>query len=141
MSALGQKQICAIQNGMSAFVGRSFGETVDLSEHQHHSAPRFCVGTTVMIKMVVCRILSFGPILLTLLLIIWTILVSPYSQYGDNWAIYPPMALLPLAVVWHVYQIVSFKPKWPYVVFFLVHIPAMFVILLYCMFQISKDSL
>ena len=87
------------------------------------------------------RIVSFGPLLLTLFLIIWTIVVSPYSQYGDEWAIYPPMALLPLVVAWHVYQMTVFQPKWPYVVFALVHVPAMLVILVYCMFRLSRDSL
>jgi hypothetical protein len=88
------------------------------------------------------RIVSFGPLLLTLLLIIiWTILVGPYSQYGDEWAIYPPMALLPLVVAWHAYQMTIFQPKWPYVVFALVRIPAMLVILVYCMFRLSRDSL
>jgi hypothetical protein len=87
------------------------------------------------------RIGSVGPALLTLLLVIWTVAVSPFSQYGDKWAIYPPMALLPLAIVWHVYQIVSFPQKWKYILFAAVHLPLMLLILIYCMFRISKDSL
>jgi hypothetical protein len=87
------------------------------------------------------RISSVGPLLLTVLLIIWTLGVSPYSQYGDRWAIYPAMALLPLAIVWHIYQILVCPQKWKYIVFAIVHVPLMSLILIYCMFKISKDSL
>jgi YD repeat-containing protein len=82
-----------------------------------------------------------GPALLTLLLIVWTFLVSPYSQYGDKWAIYPPMALLLLAVLWHIYQVIFFEPRWKYVIYATIHLPVMAIILIYCMMIISKDSI
>jgi hypothetical protein len=40
----------------------------------------------------------YWPLLLSVLLICWTLLVSPHTRYGDNWALVP-VPLVFLAVV------------------------------------------
>jgi hypothetical protein len=42
-----------------------------------------------------------APILGTILLVIWTLVVSPYSKYGDAWAICPALLALPAVLIWH----------------------------------------
>jgi hypothetical protein len=85
------------------------------------------------------HIRPFGPLFLTLLVMVWTLVVSPYSKYGDNWAIYPPIALFLLAIIWHIYLVVT-SFRWEFVLYAVLHIPVMFLILFRCMFLISKDS-
>jgi hypothetical protein len=87
------------------------------------------------------RVKRLGPAVLTLLLILWTSVVSPYSHYGDKWAIYPPIALLLLAVVWHALLVMFLQPRWKYVIYAVMHLPVMVLVLAYCMMLISKDSL
>lgn len=80
------------------------------------------------------------PVGLTILLIIWTILVSPYSKYGDNWAIYPAVIVLPFAVIWHVYLIFTQQPRSGFILYAIGHIALLFFIWIYCLMKISKDS-
>ncbi len=80
------------------------------------------------------------PVLLTRLLIVWTALVYPFSQYG-SWLIYPALAMMPLVVVLHVILIVQKTPKMPYVLYALVHLAVLIPLWFGCLMLISKDSL
>ena len=82
-----------------------------------------------------------GPIFLTLFLVLWTLSVSPYSKYGDNWAIYPAMLVLPAALLWHVALIWFQKPRLPLIVYAVIHLVLLFWIWVYCLMKISRDSL
>jgi len=87
------------------------------------------------------NIVRFGPIGLTGFLIIWTIIVSPYSKYGDNWAIYPALLVLPAVLIWHVVLIFLEKPRSAFVLYGIIHFVILFVIWMYCLMKISKDAL
>ena len=83
----------------------------------------------------------FGPVGLTVFLILWTIIVSPYSKYGDNWAIYPALPILPIVVIWHLVLFFIEKEKKVVILYGFIHISILIVIWLYCLMKISKDSL
>jgi len=84
---------------------------------------------------------KYGPLLLTVFLIIWTIVVSPYSKYGNDWAVYPALAVLPIVVIWHSVLVILEKSKGVFIAYGLVHTAILFVIWVYCLMKISKDSL
>jgi hypothetical protein len=52
----------------------------------------------------------------------WAILVSPYSEYGDNWAVFPVLASALLIIVAHVTLVVCYKPRWAYMLYALLHL-------------------
>ena len=81
------------------------------------------------------------PLLLTAFLVVWTLAVQPFSGYGDNWAMWPAMAVLPLAVVIHIYLVVTLRPKWPLVGYAAVHLSALLLVSIICLMRITKDSL
>jgi hypothetical protein len=86
-------------------------------------------------------LIRYGPIGLTLILILWTVFVSPHSKYGDNWAIYPALAIFPLAVIWHIVLVFIEKSKSMFITYGLVHLAILLAIWMYCLMKISKDSL
>lgn len=51
------------------------------------------------------KVILLSPVLLTLLLLIWTALVYRYSQY-NSWHIYPALATVALVLVCHIALIV-----------------------------------
>lgn len=81
------------------------------------------------------------PVGLSILLILWTTLVSPYSSYGDKWAIYPAIAVLPIVLLWHVYLGITQRPRATFVAYGVVHVGILFVVWIYCLMKISKDAL
>ena len=85
--------------------------------------------------------IRLAPVGFTVLLILWTALVSPYSKYGDNWAIYPAVGVLPLVLFWHVYLVISQHPRSTFFTYGLVHMGILFVIWIICLMKISKDAL
>jgi len=97
------------------------------------------------------RIISLIPIFVTFFLVIWTISVSPYSEYGDMWAIYPAVLVLPFVFWWHIFlcfkrqEINSLfsRVEWSsmYMGYGIIHLLILFPVWLYCMTLISKDSL
>jgi hypothetical protein len=87
------------------------------------------------------KLFQFGPIGLTLLLITWSVLISPYSKYGDNWAVYPVIAVLPIAIVWHILLIFFKRPRVKFVFYAIIHLWLLSVIWMICIMKISKDSL
>ena len=86
-------------------------------------------------------IIRLAPIGFTLMLIVWTVLVSPYSKYGDNWAIYPAVFILPLVLCWHVYLGITQQPRSTFIIYGIIHLVAFLVIWLICLMKISKDAL
>jgi L-alanine-DL-glutamate epimerase-like enolase superfamily enzyme len=82
-----------------------------------------------------------GPVFLDAFLIIWTALVYKHSHYGDFWAIGPALAVLPAAIIWHVWLIFHANPKLPLVWYAAVHLPALTTLFFVCSMLISKDSL
>ena len=86
-------------------------------------------------------IIQYTPVALTVALVLWTILVSPYSKYGDNWAIYPALLVFPLVVLWHIGLLILSRPKMFLFIYGLLHVLILFYVWLLCMMKISKDSL
>ncbi len=86
-------------------------------------------------------IARFGPIGLTVFLIIWTIIVSPYSKYGDNWAIYPELLVFPAFLIWDVALIFFEIPRSEFMLYGIIPLVILFVIWMYCLMKISKDAL
>ena len=84
---------------------------------------------------------KYGPLLCTLFLVVWTMVVSPYSRYGDNWAVYPALAVLPIVIIWHIVLVVLEKSKGAFIAYGLVHTAILFAVLMYCLMKITKDSL
>lgn len=85
--------------------------------------------------------IRFIPIGLNLLLISWTVVVSPYSEYGDNWAIYPVILIFLIIIALHCFLIFTEKAKINFILYAVIHIGISFIILMYCLMKISKDSL
>jgi len=84
---------------------------------------------------------AYAPLGVTALLIVWTILVSPHSKYGDSWAIDPALASLPLVVGLHV--LVAYQARWKgaFIAYGFLHCAVFGLIWIYCLMVISKDSL
>lgn len=85
--------------------------------------------------------IKYSPLAVTLLLVIWTAIVSPYSRYGDDWAIYPALLALPSALLLHVYLVLSSEDKINHILYGFGHLLFLFVVWIYCLMKISKDSL
>lgn len=87
------------------------------------------------------NLLRITPIALNVLLIIWTVAVYPYSKYGDRWAIDPAFAIFPIIIVLHIVLLFIEKWKLNSIIYSITHITISFVIWIYCIMAISKDSL
>jgi hypothetical protein len=94
------------------------------------------------------RVLALVPITLTLLLVVWTFIVSPFSKYGDDWAIVPALTVAPVIIAWHLSLLGVRLGDWTrrrdilrfYGIYGLVHLSVFAVIWLWCLMRISKDS-
>jgi hypothetical protein len=86
------------------------------------------------------RFLVIFPVLLTLLLIIWTLAVFKFSKYGD-WLGYPALLTFPAAFLWHIVLIAVEKPKWLFVLYAVIHLLLLFGIWLGCLMLITKGSI
>ncbi|MGO8974326.1 MAG: hypothetical protein ACLQNV_12485 [Steroidobacteraceae bacterium] len=83
-----------------------------------------------------------APILVTILLVIWTAVVSPYSKYGDAWAIYPALLALPAVIIWHgalVFLLRHYRRTAALVA--ACHVGLVLPIWFLCLMLISKDSI
>ena len=87
------------------------------------------------------RLKLAAPVLLTVFAIAWTVGVQRFARYGDNWAIWPVILCMPLAMAAHIYLVAALRPKWPLVGYAIVHLLALLLILTICILGISKDSL
>ncbi len=78
---------------------------------------------------------------MTALVIVWTLVVQPFTRYGDNWAVWPVILSVPLVAAIHIYLVAALRPKWPLVGYAVVHILALVSVVIVCVMRISKDSL
>lgn len=85
--------------------------------------------------------LVYWPLALTGFLFLWTLMVSPYSRYGDYWAFIPALLVFPLATVLHV--LIAKYGKWRtnLVLYGIAHLSILFVAWIWCLMVISKDAL
>jgi hypothetical protein len=81
-----------------------------------------------------------GPLSITALLVVWTIIVSPHSGYGDKWAIWPVILTAPVAVIWHMGLSVR-HPGSRSAIVGIAHILVFAPIWLICAVSITKDGL
>ena len=87
------------------------------------------------------NITLFMPVIITAFLIAWTLVVSPFSKHGDDWAIIPALLVLPIVVIWHIGLVIVSRPRFPLILFGMLHTLALFVIWMICIMKISKDAL
>jgi hypothetical protein len=81
------------------------------------------------------------PLIFTGVLFLWTWIVSPYSEYGDNWAVIPAIVLFFAVIVWHVALIITQQQRFFLAAYAVVHVALLFYPWIYCLMRISKDSL
>jgi hypothetical protein len=81
------------------------------------------------------------PVVITLLLLLWTLVVYPYSRYGDRWALWPALISLPVVIAVHVFLIVRYRPRWGYYLYAAIHAVVFVPHWFGCLMLISKDSL
>lgn len=82
-----------------------------------------------------------APMGFTLVAAIWTAVVTPYSKYGDDWAILPFMGIFLVVLVWHVALTIRGPERRFLVLYGLLHLAFWFPFGLFCLMKISKDSL
>ena len=84
-----------------------------------------------------------GGVLLSLLVLLWTIVISPYTSYGDNWAVYPVIVVAFIILIWHIFLVVVpkeiSKPK--LILYGVIHLALFTYILILSLMLITKDSL
>jgi hypothetical protein len=74
-------------------------------------------------------------------LIAWTLVVSPFSDYGDTWAILPAVLALPVVLLWHVALGVLLRGRRRSVILVaLAHILVLVPVWVLCLVAISKDG-
>ena len=85
----------------------------------------------------------FTPVLLSILVLIWSLSISPYTQYGDNWAIYPVIIFGIIIIGWHIFLILnkSILKRTYAIAYGLIHIAIFAYLFMYSLMVISKDSL
>jgi hypothetical protein len=74
-------------------------------------------------------------------MLLWGVLVSRYTKYGDDWAIYPVFAIFAIIILLHLSLIYFEKGKLGMIIYGILHSAVAFYFLLYCLTVISKDSL
>ena len=83
-----------------------------------------------------------APMLATVLLVVWTTGVYPFSSYGDDWAVLPAVFILPVVVAWHVGLVVGLREyRAEALIVAFTHITVLLPLWLVCLMLISKDSL
>ena len=81
------------------------------------------------------------PLILSVFLVVWTAAVYPFSAYGDRWAIYPALLVLPLTFLTHGWLIVTSQQKFRAFFYGLIHVVLQSVVWVGCLMLISKDSI
>jgi len=83
-----------------------------------------------------------APSIVTVLLVLWTVTVSPKTVYGDKWAVWPAFLALPIVFLWHIAIVISLRGHRRLAgisaaLHLAVFVPLWFI----CLMLISKDSL
>jgi hypothetical protein len=83
------------------------------------------------------------PVGLSLSVLIWTFVISPYTKYGDNWAVYPVLVAALVILGWHIFLIVKPSPlsRTTTISYGLLHMAIFSYIFMLSLMLISKDSL
>ena len=81
------------------------------------------------------------PIYGSLLLILWTAIVSPFSKYGDYWALVPALLVFPVVLCMHIVMIVKGEWQAKLIWYGVGHVALLFLVWIMCIMLISKDSL
>jgi hypothetical protein len=83
------------------------------------------------------------PVAVSLLVLLWTFSISPFTKYGDNWAIYPVFTAAIIIIGWHIYLII--KPgalsRVKTLIYGILHLAIFSNIFMLALMYISKDSL
>jgi hypothetical protein len=84
---------------------------------------------------------GYLPVIPTLAMVGWTSLVYKTTAYEDVWASSPVVFLFLATIILHI--VITCKSGWnqKHIGYALLHIPASFVVGIYCLMLISKDSL
>jgi hypothetical protein len=82
---------------------------------------------------------AYWPVLVTVLLVLWTVLVSTYSRKNEAWAIVPVLLVLPLAYLLHLVILVREGGKAKFTLYGVVHLAMLCVILFYCLTAITNN--
>jgi hypothetical protein len=86
------------------------------------------------------KIVTVFPVLFTVFLLVWWVLIEKYSYYG-SWYVNPALAILPLVLLWHVGVMIWKSQRTPMVMFALIHLVFFIPIWFYCVMSLSRDSL
>src|ERR1700689_1288378 len=88
------------------------------------------------------KIFRIGPILVTLLMIAWTIAVYPYTDLNQKWAWYTVWGMFAGALLWHAALIFTQQhtSRWQYAFYAFLHIPVSLFITFWCVVVITKDG-
>lgn len=83
------------------------------------------------------------PVGLSLSVLIWAFVISPYTKYGDNWAVYPVLVAALVILGWHIFLIVKPRPfsRTTTIIYGLLHMAIFSYIFILSLMLISKDSL
>ena len=85
-------------------------------------------------------LLMISPVLLTVLLGLWAIVISATSYRGTAWAVYPVMVALPTFLALHIALLVLAKTKWHMVVYAMGSGAIFLVVWFFALAVVSKDS-
>ena len=85
--------------------------------------------------------LTAAPLAVTVAVAIWTLVVSPHTRYGDNWAVYPVLIAFLGVLGLHAFLLVRGPYRGALAVYALVHLGLWVPFGLWCLMRISKDSL
>jgi hypothetical protein len=81
------------------------------------------------------------PLAITVVVALWTILVSPHSKYGDSWAVIPVLVAFAIVLLWHVGLRVKGPGRGVLMAYGVAHLAFWVPFGLFCLMKISKDSL
>lgn len=84
---------------------------------------------------------TYWPIYANLFVIAWTMMVSPYTKYGDLWAMLPVFVSFLIAVLVHLYLVWKAKRRFKMLAYGFLHMLLFSYILLSSLMLISKDAL
>lgn len=79
--------------------------------------------------------------MLTVIVVVWTVIVSRFTTFGDDWAAYPILLVFVVTLILHVWLVVVHQPKGPLVLFGAVHLLVQATIFPYCIIIITKNAL
>ena len=87
------------------------------------------------------KALWIGPLALNLVCFMWALMISPYTSYGDSWAINPVLAIAVIVVTCHIALIFVVKRKIMPILYAVLYLPSSVYLWIYCLMKISKDFL